>query len=79
MDTARNIIDYIEKIWLILKPDGYWINFGPLMYHFDGASEKSLELTYDQIIRVIEKVGFQKLVNKQMTNYFLFFFFLELD
>jgi len=34
IDTARNIIDYIEHIFHILRPGGYWINNGPLLFHF---------------------------------------------
>lgn len=28
MDTAHNIIEYLEHIYYILKPGGYWVNFG---------------------------------------------------
>ena len=28
IDTAHNVIDYIENIWKILKPGAYWINLG---------------------------------------------------
>lgn len=28
IDTAHNVISYIENIAKILKPGGYWINFG---------------------------------------------------
>jgi len=28
IDTAHNIVAYIETIWKILKPNGYWINLG---------------------------------------------------
>jgi hypothetical protein len=35
LDTARNIIVYLETIWKILKPGGVLINLGPLLYHFD--------------------------------------------
>ena len=63
MDTARNIIDYVEKIWSILKPGGYWLNFGPLLYHFsDDANEDSIEISYEQLKFVIQKVGFKFLV-----------------
>ncbi len=64
IDTAHNVIDYIEKIWHILKPNGYWINFGPLLYHFsDSSGENSIELSYEQIKSVIKSVGFKYLVN----------------
>lgn len=56
-------MDYIEKIWNILKPNGYWINFGPLLYHYsDILTEESIELSYEQIKRVIDKVGFSFVV-----------------
>ena len=28
IDTAHNVIEYLEKIYHILKPGGYWINIG---------------------------------------------------
>ena len=28
IDTGHNILDYVEKIWNILKPGGIWINMG---------------------------------------------------
>ena len=54
IDTAHNIIAYIEKISEILKPGGYWINNGPLLYHFaDVPGECSIDLSYEDIRRVI--------------------------
>ena len=34
IDTANNIISYIETIYNLLKKDGLWVNFGPLLYHY---------------------------------------------
>ncbi|RMZ93514.1 hypothetical protein BpHYR1_048336 [Brachionus plicatilis] len=60
IDTAHNVIDYIEKIWMLLKEGGYWINLGPLLYHYSKIEgQMSIELSYEQIKRVIEKVGFK--------------------
>jgi carnosine N-methyltransferase len=28
LDTAHNPIEYIDHVWKILRPGGYWINFG---------------------------------------------------
>ena len=53
----------MDKIWFLLKPGGFWINFGPLLYHFsDAPSEKSIELSYEQIKRVMLKIGFKIVV-----------------
>lgn len=69
IDTAHNVVDYIEKIWHILKPNGYWINFGPLLYHFsDIAGEKSIELNYEQIKNVIKQVGFKYVKENTKVN-----------
>lgn len=35
IDTALNIIDYLKTIKHCLHEDGYWINFGPLLWHFE--------------------------------------------
>ncbi|KAM9509916.1 carnosine N-methyltransferase [Guaruba guarouba] len=59
IDTAHNVIDYIDTIWKILKPGGIWINLGPLLYHFENlGNELSIELSYEDIRTVILKYGF---------------------
>lgn len=45
LDTATNILDYIMSITHVLKPNGYWINYGPLLYHFENSDE--VETTYE--------------------------------
>ena len=66
LDTAHNVIEYIEKVWQILKPGGYWINFGPLLYHFaDVADQFSIELTYDELRKVILEDFKFKLIKEQ--------------
>ncbi|XP_065828165.1 carnosine N-methyltransferase-like [Oscarella lobularis] len=68
IDTAANVLDYVETISNILKPGGYWINFGPLLYHFaDMPNEKSVELSYETIKRaMLTHYGFQLI--KEVTN-----------
>ncbi|XP_035220920.1 carnosine N-methyltransferase-like isoform X2 [Stegodyphus dumicola] len=59
LDTANNVIDYIETTWNILKPGGYWINLGPLLYHHaDVPNENSIEPSYEEIREIIVKFGF---------------------
>lgn len=38
LDTALNIIDYIKAIHHSLKENGLWVNFGPLLWHFEDDS-----------------------------------------
>ena len=50
IDTANNIVSYVETIYKILKPGGYWINLGPLLYHFaDVTNESSIEISYNEL------------------------------
>ncbi|XP_016050620.2 carnosine N-methyltransferase [Erinaceus europaeus] len=66
IDTAHNVIDYIDTIWRILKPGGIWINLGPLLYHFENlANELSIELSYEDIKNVVLQYGFQVEVEKE--------------
>lgn len=44
IDTAPNLIRYIEAIRYCLQPNGLWINVGPLLWHFeDGHPRKATE------------------------------------
>ncbi|KAL0204968.1 hypothetical protein P9112_000275 [Eukaryota sp. TZLM1-RC] len=62
LDTATNVIEYIEIIHKILKKDGLWVNIGPLTYHWtretSSAGFVSIELSHEEVIKVIERVGF---------------------
>lgn len=59
IDTANNIIEYVETIYNILKPGGVWINFGPLLYHYsDLSNEISIELSWEELRQIIIDFGF---------------------
>ena len=34
IDTAHNIVEYLEIIHHCLRKGGAWINLGPLLYHW---------------------------------------------
>ena len=60
IDTAHNVVEYIEQINKVLKVGGIWINFGPLLYHFaDSARESSIEPSYDILRNIIEQNNFE--------------------
>lgn len=94
IDTAHNIIEYIEVIRRLLKPGGRWINYGacslcmslftggvltcavtalasslgPLLYHWEGTpGERSIELSLDEVMRVIRASGFTVHDEKTLT------------
>ncbi|XP_051114876.1 uncharacterized protein LOC127240317 isoform X2 [Andrographis paniculata] len=62
IDTAHNIVEYIEIISKILKDGGVWINLGPLLYHFadmyNHEDEMSIELSLEHVKRVAYNYGF---------------------
>ncbi|XP_029999819.1 carnosine N-methyltransferase [Sphaeramia orbicularis] len=66
IDTAHNVLEYVETIWKILKPGGVWINLGPLLYHFENlANELSVELSYEDIRSAMVKYGFHIEVERE--------------
>ena len=60
IDTANNIISYIETIKNILTKGGLWVNLGPLLYHYtDIESECSIELSWEEVRQIIIDFGFK--------------------
>lgn len=41
IDTAPNLISYINTIKACLRPGGIWINLGPLLWHFESSPTPS--------------------------------------
>ncbi|CAO1614963.1 unnamed protein product [Parajaminaea phylloscopi] len=41
IDTARNIVEYLEVINHLLPVGGHWINLGPLLWHFEGSGPEA--------------------------------------
>eukprot|EP00871_Galdieria_phlegrea_P004539 jgi/Galph1/5086/GphlegSOOS_G3702.1 len=59
MDTAHNILEYVQVIRRILKKGGFWINLGPLLYHYaDTEDEPSIEISLEELQKVV-KMFFQ--------------------
>lgn len=47
IDTANNIFDYVNTIYTTLKPNGIWINYGPLLFHYrEMYKEVSIEVSW---------------------------------
>jgi carnosine N-methyltransferase len=65
IDTAHNIVEYLECLWHCIKPGGYWVNVGPLQWHWSDAhtylpdsDQLSIELSMVEVMRVAQKMGF---------------------
>jgi len=55
IDTARNLMNYLETIHATLRKGGYWINSGPLLY----GTGPWVQLSLDEIIAVSARLGFE--------------------
>jgi len=44
LDTAHNVVEYLDIIHRILVPGGVWVNLGPLSCHHSDASPAPLGL-----------------------------------
>lgn len=55
IDTAQNIMDYLETIQRVLKPGGVWINLGTFLY---GASP-FLHVSLEDLINITKKMNFK--------------------
>jgi carnosine N-methyltransferase len=55
IDTARNLMGYLETIKRVLKPGGYWINLGPLLY----GTAPFVQLSLEEIVTISEVLGFE--------------------
>lgn len=58
LDTAHNIVEYIEIISKILKDGGVWINLGPLLYHFADSYGSEDELSIELSLEDVKKIAF---------------------
>ncbi|GAA96090.1 uncharacterized protein L969DRAFT_49634 [Mixia osmundae IAM 14324] len=68
IDTARNVIEYLETIHNLLADDGIWINCGPLLWHFEQTpGETSIEMPLDDLKRIITSIGFD-MANERMIE-----------
>lgn len=67
LDTAKNVIEYIQIFHRLLRGGGVWINLGPLLYHFEG-SPVSIELTLEEIVLVAERIGFSKEYSQSIST-----------
>lgn len=68
IDTAVNIFSYLETIWSTLVVGGVWINYGPLLWHWENreadlkaADEvaQGMELTVDEVLEIAKTIGFK--------------------
>lgn len=58
----------------IFYTGGYWVNLGPLLYHFaDQPGERSIEPSYEEVKNILTGVGFKITVSLFDTCMFVLF------
>ncbi|KAL4444929.1 hypothetical protein ABPG77_003979 [Micractinium sp. CCAP 211/92] len=73
LDTAHNVLEYLEAIYACLKPGGYFVNLGPLLYHWADAhsylpgEELSIELSLEEVKAAALQIGF-RLVRDELVE-----------
>ena len=63
VDTAHDVLAYVERVAELLRAGGLWVNLGPLLWHFaDTRDEPSLELSWERLRELVLRAGFELLV-----------------
>jgi carnosine N-methyltransferase len=71
IDTASNVVQYVEHIHSLLADGGIWINLGPLLYHYsDSPDVDSTELSYSELRPIILHYGFDIKEESERTCYY---------
>jgi len=74
LDTAHNVLDYLEVIHRVLVEGGIWINFGPLLWHWSDShkylstDEMSIEVTLEDVLRLSTEAGFREVRRKTVPH-----------
>lgn len=71
IDTASNVVQYVEHIHSLLADGGIWINLGPLLYHYsDSPDVDSTELSYSELRLLVLHYGFEIKEESERTCYY---------
>lgn len=82
IDTAPNLIRYVETVRHCLRPGGIWINVGPLLWHFadrvvkqpDGQTDRDMDTEMDghaedaRVRRGVAELGSFELTNDEVLG-----------
>ncbi|KAK4191417.1 N2227-like protein-domain-containing protein [Podospora australis] len=68
LDTAPNLVRYLECIYSCLKPGGILVNIGPLLWHFEGQVPGSKQVDDDEGDTVAEMSGIAEPGSFELTD-----------
>jgi carnosine N-methyltransferase len=58
IDTSLDVISTLHKIYTLLRPEGMWINLGPLLW--TGGFQAKVELCLEELELAAEGLGFRR-------------------
>ena len=64
LDTAHNVLAYLEVLRHCLRDGGVWINLGPLLFHWADShtyldsDELSIEMCLEDVLAAAQRLGF---------------------
>ncbi|GAA6001344.1 hypothetical protein JCM10207_006617 [Rhodosporidiobolus poonsookiae] len=71
LDTAKNIVQYLQTIHGLLKPGGLWINCGPTLWHFENDRDaSSIELMLEDVKALARRIGFELSDERELQTYY---------
>ena len=54
IDTAHNLMDYLQTLNRIMKIGGLWVNIGPLHWHYsEQPAEVQVQLSLEEVCHII--------------------------
>ena len=60
IDTAHNLMEYLQTINNVLKVGGLWVNIGPLHWHYsEQPNEVQVQLSLEEVCHIIPQFGFE--------------------
>ena len=75
LDTITDVERYVEEFSRLLKPGGYWINCGPLHFHYGGERRApqapKKECCVESLIASISQEGFEVLEQRIINTTYL--------
>lgn len=74
IDTAANVVRYLETLNHALRVGGVWVNAGPLLWHMspgrkeDGGQSGGggVELMLDEVLALLPALGFELLEERRL-------------
>jgi carnosine N-methyltransferase len=70
IDATRSVLEIVEVVRAVLKPGGWWVNVGPLLYTHAasvGGSAATPRLCADELVLLLGRSGFDVLEHRAQT------------